>query len=48
MLIIGSDDNMVKSTKVMLITRFDMKDMGLADVILGIKILRTSDGLVLS
>ena len=48
MLISGSDDNMVKSTKVMLITRFDMKDMGLADVILGIKILRTSDGLVLS
>ena len=48
MLIIGSDDKMVKSTKVMLSTRFDMKDMGLADVILGVKILRTYDGLVLS
>ena len=33
MLIIGSDDKMVKSTKAMLNTRFDMKDMGLADVI---------------
>ncbi|KAK6119052.1 hypothetical protein DH2020_047202 [Rehmannia glutinosa] len=27
---------------------FDMKDMGLSDVILGIKISRTSDGIVLS
>ena len=48
MLIIGSNDKMVKSTKAMLSTRFDMKDMGLADVILGVKILRTSDRLVLS
>ena len=47
MLIIGSDDKMVKSTKAMLSTRFDMKDIGLADVILGVKILRTSYGLVL-
>ena len=47
-LIIGSDDKMVKSTKAMLSTRFDMKDMGLADVILGVKILQTSDGLVIS
>ena len=48
MLIIGSDDKMVKSTKAMLSTRFDMKDMGLTDVILGVKILRTSNGLILS
>ena len=48
MLIIGSDDKMVKSTKAILSTRFDMKDIRLADVILGIKILRTFDGLVLS
>ena len=48
MLIVGSDDEMIKSTKAMLSTRFDMKDMGLVDVILGVKILRTSDGLVLS
>ncbi|KAL6335726.1 hypothetical protein AAG906_039489 [Vitis piasezkii] len=32
----------------MLNSRFDMKDMGLADVILGIKIKRTSDELILS
>ena len=48
MLIIGSDDKMITSTKNMLNSSFDMKDMGLADVILGIKIKRTSDGLVLS
>ena len=48
MLIIGSDDKMVKSTKAILSTRFDMKYMGLADVILGVKILRTSYGRVLS
>ncbi|KAD4179829.1 hypothetical protein E3N88_28420 [Mikania micrantha] len=48
MLIVGSDDNMIKSTKDMLKTRFDMKDMGLADVILCIKINRTQHGLVLS
>lgn len=32
----------------MLKARFDMKDMGLADVILGVKITRTQSGLVLS
>ncbi|GJZ79412.1 retrotransposon protein, putative, ty1-copia subclass [Tanacetum coccineum] len=32
----------------MLKSKFDMKDMGLADVILGIKIIRTQNGLVLS
>ncbi|KAJ9543763.1 hypothetical protein OSB04_023470 [Centaurea solstitialis] len=48
MLIIGSDDKMIRSTKDMLKSKFDMKDMGLADVILGIKITRTQNGLVLS
>ncbi|GJY08243.1 retrovirus-related pol polyprotein from transposon TNT 1-94 [Tanacetum coccineum] len=48
MLIIGSNDKMIKSTKDMLKSKFDMKDMGLADVILGIKIIRTQNGLVLS
>ena len=48
MLIIGSDNKMVKFTKAMLSTRFDMKYVGLADVILRVKILRTPDGLVLS
>ena len=36
------------STKNMLNSRFNIKDMRLADVILGIKILRTSDELILS
>src|SRR5438270_1075425 len=47
-LIIGSNDKMIKSTKDMLNSKFDMKDMGLADVILGIKITRTSDGISLN
>ena len=41
MLIVGSDDKMITS-------RFDMKDLGLVDVILGIKIKKISDGLILS
>nr|GEV49733.1 zinc finger, CCHC-type [Tanacetum cinerariifolium] len=48
MLIVGSNDNMIKSTKDMLKSKFDMKDMGLDDVILEIKIIRTQNGLVLS
>ena len=40
MLIIGSNDKMIKS-KDMLNSRFDMKDIGPVDVILGIKITRT-------
>ena len=48
MLLVGSDDKMITSTKNMLNSRFDMKDLGLADVILGIKIKRTSNGLTLS
>ena len=47
-LIVGSNDHMIKSTKDMLNSRFDMKDMGLADVILGIKIKRSPDGLILT
>ncbi|GKD99768.1 zinc finger, CCHC-type containing protein [Tanacetum coccineum] len=43
----GSNDKMIKSTKDMLKSKFDRKDMGLADVILGIKIIRTQNGLVL-
>ena len=37
MAIFDSDDKMITSTKNMLNSRFDMKDMGLADVILGKK-----------
>ena len=48
LLIAGSNDKVIKSTKDMLKSRFDMKDMGLADVILGVKISRTSEGLALS
>ncbi|GKE99389.1 retrotransposon protein, putative, ty1-copia subclass, partial [Tanacetum coccineum] len=47
-LIVGSNNKMIKSTKDMLKSKFDMKDMGLANVILGIKIIRTQNGLVLS
>ena len=48
MLIIDSDDKMIISTKSMLNSRFDMKDMGPIDVILERKIIRTSYGLILS
>ncbi|GJZ77818.1 retrovirus-related pol polyprotein from transposon TNT 1-94 [Tanacetum coccineum] len=48
MLIVGSNDKMIGYTKDMLKSKFDMKDMGLADVILRIKIIRTQNGLVLS
>nr|GFA76800.1 ATP phosphoribosyltransferase 1, chloroplastic [Tanacetum cinerariifolium] len=48
MLIVGSNDKMIKSTKVMLKSKFDIKNIGLADVIFGIKIIRTQNGLVLS
>ena len=48
MLIVSNDDKMIISTKNMLHSRFDMKDMGLVDVILGIKLIRTSDGLILN
>ncbi|GKD82704.1 retrotransposon protein, putative, ty1-copia subclass [Tanacetum coccineum] len=47
MLIIGSNEKMIKSTKDMLKSKFDMKDMGFADVILGIEIIRTQNRLVL-
>ncbi|KAK4342514.1 hypothetical protein RND71_038330 [Anisodus tanguticus] len=48
MLITGSSPRVILETKNMLKQCFDMKDMGIADVILGIKISKTSDGLVLS
>lgn len=48
MLIIGSNNDIIMTTKRMLSSKFDMKDLGLADVILGIKISRTSNGLILS
>ena len=48
LLIVGSDDKMITSTKNMLNSRFDMKNLGLVDVILGIRIKRTPNGLILS
>ena len=48
LLILGNNNAIIKSTKDMLSSRFDMKDLGLADVILGVKILKTSEGYVLS
>ncbi|GJW48229.1 retrotransposon protein, putative, ty1-copia subclass [Tanacetum coccineum] len=49
MLIVGSNDKMIKSTKDMLKSKFDMKDMGLADEASELKIIiRTQNGLVLS
>nr|GEV69300.1 Gag-Pol polyprotein [Tanacetum cinerariifolium] len=48
MLIVRSNDKMIKSTKDMLKSKFDMKDMGFVDLILGRKIIRTQNGLVLS
>ncbi|CAA0838974.1 Uncharacterized mitochondrial protein AtMg00810, partial [Striga hermonthica] len=40
--------DVIMDTKRMLKRNFDMKDMGVADVILGIRIIRTKDGIVLS
>ncbi|GJR68595.1 retrovirus-related pol polyprotein from transposon TNT 1-94 [Tanacetum coccineum] len=48
MLIIGSNDNMIKSTKDMLKSKFNMKDIGVANVIHGIKVIRIHNELVLS
>ena len=49
MLIVGSDDKMITSTRTMLNSRFYMKYMGLdVNVILGIKLIIISNGLILS
>ena len=48
MLILGTNIEVIKSTKKMLSNNFDMKDLGIADVTLGIKITRTSDKISLS
>ena len=47
MLIIGSNNDIIKATRRMLTSEFDRKVLGVADVILG-KISRKSYGLVLS
>ena len=48
MLILGTDMDVGKSTKDLLSSNFDMKDLGEADVILGIKIIRNSEVITLS
>nr|GEZ51474.1 zinc finger, CCHC-type [Tanacetum cinerariifolium] len=48
MLIFGTDQNQVDKTKKFLSSRFSMKDMGEADVILGTKIKRENKGIVIT
>ena len=48
MLITGSDSETVEKIKCLLSSKFEMKDMEVADVILGVKIHKTSGGLALS
>ena len=48
MLIFGTDLVRVQETKEFLSSSFQMKDMGEADVILGIKIIRDGNGINLS
>ena len=43
-----SNNEVIKTTKEMFNSKFDMKDLGVVDVILGIKISKKSDGLILS
>ena len=38
MLIMGTSNNIINSTKKMLRSKFDMKNLGFADVILGIRV----------
>ncbi|GAA0183403.1 transmembrane signal receptor [Lithospermum erythrorhizon] len=45
---INDNNKMIQATKDMLNSKFDMKDLGQADVILGVRISRTQDGLVLN
>jgi hypothetical protein len=46
MFIFEKNDYMIKSTKKMLTNKFDMKDSSVVDVVLGIKIIKTSNKLV--
>ena len=48
MLIMSKNMADINSTKRMLASKFDMKDLGVADVILGIRIHKTPQGLALS
>ena len=48
MLIFGTCNDIVFKTKSFLASKFDMKDMGEASVILGVKIIRKGDSILLS
>ena len=48
MLIMGNSKDVILSTKRLLNSMFDMKDLGLADVILGIQIKRNNEGYILT
>jgi len=48
MLILGTNIEIINFTKWMLSNNFDMKDLGVTDIILGIKITRTPDEISLS
>jgi hypothetical protein len=48
MLIFGTDLESIQNTKEILSSSFSMKDMGVADIILGIRIMRQGDSLVLN
>ena len=48
MLILKTNIEVIKSGKRILSINFDMKDLGVADIILDIKITRTPDGISLS
>ena len=48
MLIMSKDIDDISATKRMMSNKFDMKDLGVADLILEIMILKTSQRLVLS
>ena len=48
MLIFGTSLSVIHSTKRFLASQFDMKDMGEAKVILGVKITRMGDSIMLS
>ena len=48
MLIMGTSKDVIMSTKKLLSSIFDMKDLGLADVILGVQIKRNNEGYILT
>ena len=48
MLIFGTDQLYIDKTKMLLSSKFSMKDSGEADVILGIRIIRENNGLIMT